>query len=354
MTSIHYIPFVFALVLTAAWLTSSKLSSTPKREEMAKPDTLSLTSRSSLAEEKQRSGPHHRNAKDKLAQSAKGVESAQTVDPASVFRDGVNLQKYRNQELGMILVRWMQMEPKAATEWLQSQADPIEWGGILAEAVKIDRSATMALVDALADDMTAKGLRAQCMFSIFSEIDDQNDFAAEMATLPAAWRDGAKLEYYSKFEHGEGKLAVADDLKSILDRNMNLCNSYQAVEAVRSHANQYVISGDYREGLDWAMSLPDFSRDTGVTQLAAEWIEKDPATAAGWINQLPQGPTRDQTTGYLISIIRDDNPSLAMQWAMTLSSREAGYAQARMIYDNWKRTNPVEAQKAIDSLNVGR
>jgi hypothetical protein len=241
MKTIYYVPPVLALAIAAAWYAFQKPSSTPQEEVKAKPNTANLISRSSVAEEKPRSNHSQRKTKDTLAQPAK-PEFAETVDPASVLRDETKTESYNNKESGLMLVRWMQTEPAAAKAWIQSQPESYALLEIANEAILLEQSATIALVDTLPDDSAAKGLRMQCMFAIFSKINDQDAFATKLATIPATWQDGAKMEWYSKFDHGPDKKAIVEELKTILYRDRNISCFMQAMHAVDKHLEHYTSS----------------------------------------------------------------------------------------------------------------
>jgi hypothetical protein len=356
MKTIYYVPPVLALAIAAAWYTSQKPSDTGvKQEEVkAKSNTASLTSRPPVVEEKPRTNHSQRKTKDTLAQPAK-PESADTVDPASVLRDETKWESYNNKELAQMLVRWMQTDPAAAKAWMQSQPKPYALVEITNEAIVLDQAATIELVDALPDDSPAKGLRMHCMFTIFSKIDDQDAFAAKLATFPATWQDGAKIEWYSKFEHGPDNKATAEELKTILNRDPNIAHFMQSLKAVDKHLHYYTSTGNYDEGFAWAMSLPPgLSQRQSIGELTNDWVKKDPAAAANWINQQPQGEARDQSTSYLIEVIRDDQPAIAFQWAQSISNEEKRNKESAEIYETWKRINPEEAQKAMDALPAGK
>jgi predicted phosphoadenosine phosphosulfate sulfurtransferase len=133
-----------------------------------------------------------------------------------------------------------------------------------------------------------------------------------------------------------------------------MANSMQAIRAVDEHLDYFKSTGNYSEGLSWAMSLPSFSQRMGIGRLTNDWAEEDPAAAADWINQLPQGEARDQTTAYLIDVIQGDSPSIAFQWAQSISNEEARLQEVLKVYDSWKRINPEEAQNAMDSMTSSK
>lgn len=353
MKTIYFVPPVLALALAAAWFTTKKPSSTPQQEEKAKPNTASLTARPPVVEEKPRTNHSQRKTNDTLAQPAK-PESADTVDPASVLRDKTKRESYKDKELGQMLVRWMHTDPAAAKEWIQSQPEPYALLEITNEAIVLDQAATIELIDAVPDDSSASGLRMQCMFTIFSKINDQDAFAAKLATFPATWHDAAKIEWYSKFDHGPDKKAIAEELKTILNRDPNMAGFMPTMNAVDKHLEYYTSTGNYDEGFTWAMSLPGLSLKQGIGRLTNDWAKKDSPAAADWINRQPQGKARDETVLYFIEVIREDQPAIAFQWEQSISNEKSRMSEAQKIYQSWKRTNPQQAQQAMDSMTAGK
>jgi hypothetical protein len=56
--------------------------------------------------------------------------------------------------------------------------------------------------------------------------------------------------------------------------------------------------------------------------IAGAWTRKDPLAASEWLDQLPDGPMRDNGVQVFAQIISSQYPDIAAEWGSTISDAE--------------------------------
>jgi hypothetical protein len=89
--------------------------------------------------------------------------------------------------------------------------------------------------------------------------------------------------------------------------------------------------------------------------LLNQWSNQDPhaaadfAAAAGWLQELPVGPTRDQAAQTLVSLLASQQPDLAAPWISAFSDEAERNKQIERIARKWLATDPNACGKWLQT-----
>jgi len=358
MKPIYYVPPVLALAIAAAWFTSQKPSDTQVKQEEEKPK-LSSTRKSSLApaaEEKQPTTSQQR---------AQPQRSSQASDEfANLLYDRAKVESLGRDKVIAMVVDWLKIDPTAAIAWLyklqeldyklEEQGNYRNAGYFIAEvaikAMEHDEATTLAWIAALPKE--SERLEFDCISKftqmLFSKINSQEEFDAEVAIMPPLLKDAAHIEW---MQRGHVSQQAAQQLTNIYQRTPNLMYSTPSKGAWRELLASYQVQGNYSDGIAWAMALrSEAAQAYHVREVTREWVKKDVKATAEATNNLPQGPVRDAAAENLADALKNSQPTNAFAWAQSITDAKERLESTSYVIKAWLKHDPVEATKAMNTL----
>ncbi len=107
-----------------------------------------------------------------------------------------------------------------------------------------------------------------------------------------------------------------------------------------------------QKALQFLQELPPGpTHDQSIETIAETWSEKDPEAASKWVTSLPEGsPGRDLAAHKLVQKIQDDDPEGAMLWALSIQKAESKQEALKDVFENWLPQDPYGALKALGTL----
>lgn len=117
----------------------------------------------------------------------------------------------------------------------------------------------------------------------------------------------------------------------------------------REPATQYGIRSMARHDPEAAAKrvekMPPALRASANSALIEVWSEVDAEAAADWLSKQPRGPQIDGAADRLArSLVRED-PEMALEWALAISSPDERTRTARDVANQWKDYDPVSARE---------
>jgi hypothetical protein len=108
--------------------------------------------------------------------------------------------------------------------------------------------------------------------------------------------------------------------------------------SVPGRMNQSVPSRNPAEQLSWAAELPERQETEDLYRTAIrQYINGDPATARGWIEQMPAGWKRDNALAeYVNSSLNTRKDAAAAQWAMERIQSPGFRSTAEAMQAEWE------------------
>jgi hypothetical protein len=88
----------------------------------------------------------------------------------------------------------------------------------------------------------------------------------------------------------------------------------------------------------------DDPKDETIVGMVQRWTQKDPETAARWVQEFPQGPVRDAALENLVQIWTDQDASKAGEW---INSLPEGGARDTTIAAYARKLTPVDPSRAV-------
>jgi hypothetical protein len=74
------------------------------------------------------------------------------------------------------------------------------------------------------------------------------------------------------------------------------------------------------------------------------WSEIDAESAAAWLASKPKGPQIDGAAGRLALSLAREDPEMAMEWALAITTPESRANTAREVVRQWKQRSPDAAR----------
>jgi hypothetical protein len=93
--------------------------------------------------------------------------------------------------------------------------------------------------------------------------------------------------------------------------------------------------------------------------VADQWAGTDTMAASTWINQLPQGRSRDEAAAKLIEKITPTDPAAAFTWAANIQDPDRQLQSLKSTINAWKVYNPSAvrdtlANSSLDEATVAK
>jgi hypothetical protein len=88
------------------------------------------------------------------------------------------------------------------------------------------------------------------------------------------------------------------------------------------------------------------------TDIASAWVDRDVKAAGEWLGTLPKGPDLDRASRAYAIKAADQDPAGAMEWATSLGNESLRAESLLVVYQNWKKEDPVAAEAALKALGL--
>jgi hypothetical protein len=265
----------------------------------------------------------------------------------SQVRDALPPENLRQLDFALS-ISWAQKDPKSAAAWAftlpkQERADAVQVA--MSSWARTDpKSAAAFLISAGLDDST-EGSAAAGLVTEWMKSDPQaamnwvnglppdssaHTFATNAATQGMVKQSPAKAASY---------VAVMPDGP----------NKWNAIGQI---AGQW-SKDDPAAAAQWVANLPDCPpKQFSLQMIAGQWATSDPEKASAWLMQLPGGANRDEAVQAFSSAVFHTDPNAALQWAQSISDSDAHQTQVESILRHWMASDPDKAQIAIKNSSL--
>lgn len=245
------------------------------------------------------------------------------------------------RELRLRLVRlWAQEKPEVAAGWIMSQpesAHRTQSLGVMAAAwAERDLNGAVRWMTQLTSSGDKEGVMSQILYEAARSAPlDAMKLAVAMPT--GAGRDELLTHLAVQWADQEPKAAAewASQIQDPETRNKLLGSALVAwSEQDPSAAAHFAFN-----------SFPaDDPKDEAIVGMVQRWTQKDPETAAQWVQQFPQGHVRDAALENLVQIWTDQDATKAGEWINGLAE---GGARDTSIAAYARKLTPVDPERAV-------
>lgn len=103
----------------------------------------------------------------------------------------------------------------------------------------------------------------------------------------------------------------------------------------------------------WVADFPEGSmRDNAVSQLVGQWSREDPAATATWLNGLAAGQGRDRAVEQFVNNLGEFEPATAWNWAGSVGDERQRNQALENAARRWLSTDPKAARAAIETSGL--
>lgn len=103
---------------------------------------------------------------------------------------------------------------------------------------------------------------------------------------------------------------------------------------------------------EFARQIPDpTARTAALTEALRRWIERDPASAAGWINNIEPSAEFDESARALAMMppLLSRHPDVALGWAASMVDPTQRSETLRTVVQSWRQTDAAAARRQINT-----
>ena len=254
----------------------------------------------------------------------------------------------RQETLGRIAAVWAGSDFEAASAWARRLPDASDQlDGMVTIAYETARTAPVHAVK-LAVDLPAG--------------DRRDDLLAHAASQWAAVEPRLAADWVNQIEE-------RDLRERLLVNVVTAWSDLDAVEAAEfalkslspGPQQDSVIVGvvqrwtqhEPAQAAEWVANFPEGAlRDTAVENLILLWTDRSFANAGTWLNQLPAGSVRDVGIGALASKVLPLAPEVAAEWAAQISGLESRQREMENIAEAWLSIDPATARAWIAKTSM--
>jgi hypothetical protein len=138
------------------------------------------------------------------------------------------------------------------------------------------------------------------------------------------------------------------NMAEVKERTVQLMNSGAPPEAYREVVEKVLSAeGDSGRASAFLEQLPPGDvRDQTTLTFAKRWAALDPVATSEWVADLPAGRIRDLATRELISAARDD-PERALTNAAGIADADLRFTAARSVLRVWRDADPARAEAFV-------
>jgi len=211
-----------------------------------------------------------------------------------------------NDLLSQTAARWIEADPLAAIQWLQSMPE----GNARSQAQALAAYRWTELNPAAASTYAATQNNPQLHQTVAAKWAESNPSAA------IAWA---------------AQLAAARPETQAL-----------------AQATAIWAQTDPLAAAAYAGSLPEsFNRQRVTGAIATAWAMTDPDALGKWVGTLPASASRDSAVTSLCEALQPTDPSQAFQWAGTMSDESIRADHLEKAASEWLKSDPSTAKEAI-------
>jgi hypothetical protein len=176
----------------------------------------------------------------------------------------------------------------------------------------------------------------------------EKDPAAALA-LGSRLSEGSERRSY--LVHVLGSWAKSDPQAAVAAWR-GLSDSGAKAAAIPLMAEQWAMNAP-KDVVDWLRPLEDNTlKASAMWQVFFRWASKDPAAAAETLNSLSPGPGRDSAINGLVAFVQQEDPIMAIRWALTMKDAGNGQSRTYFVYEAWHKKDPMAARAWLSSADL--
>ena len=106
---------------------------------------------------------------------------------------------------------------------------------------------------------------------------------------------------------------------------------------------------------EFARQVPDpTARTAALTEALRRWIERDPSSAANWINHIEPGAEFDESAQALATLppLLSRHPDVALGWAASIVDPALRATTLRSVVQSWMHTDTTDARRQITASSL--
>jgi len=264
------------------------------------------------------------------------------IDPqASLELAGSLGDPTQNQQVAATLRRWAEQDPAAALKYSltkASSADRYEMLSALGAAMPLQ-----AFEEAAAAAVLSREQREQLMKNALTRhyiTDVEAGLKAAQELKEPAVRRAVVKELVSQQALNDSEKAAR------LLASLPPADREPALEGL---AWALVEAGDRpqpAQAAQWIEQLPDGEAKTSLLKrLGARWGHVDGASASQWLTEQTPGPQRDVVIGEFVRTVFRTDPEAALAWSAGLSDQAKRQRRLDELFPQWLQKDPARAQQ---------
>jgi hypothetical protein len=276
------------------------------------------------------------------------IEAADSAAAASIVRmlnemsSDLFLPSQRANLLGNAVMKWAQVDPIAAANFL-------------------DKTSERGLVMTMAFSTVAESWAAADPEAAFTWAQHHNVPEAMSGALTGWWRKdhrGAEAYVVSHANEADGaQLAnalssqiFAEDPARAAKWMSEFPNAAARYQGNAGLAVQWALT-DPKAASEWAASLPPNELSTPLNMAVNFWTRQDPQAVGQWVQAL-KGPARDAAVFGYSSAIAPQDPAAALMWAASISDAQSREPALQQIASEWIGRDPAAARAWIQGSSL--
>lgn len=104
---------------------------------------------------------------------------------------------------------------------------------------------------------------------------------------------------------------------------------------------------------EFILTSGDLAHPSQLGVVIGRWATKDPAAAASWLEQAPEGPATDEGLAVMARHLAERSPAKAWTFVTAIANPEIRRRTADRVAMEWRRTDPEAADLAMEKLRGG-
>jgi hypothetical protein len=269
--------------------------------------------------------------------------AASDPEAAATFLAGLSPSQHGENDFLYLGRTWAQSSLAGALEWASQIAVPKNQQAAILGVLKTwadDEPASAATwaIEHLSDENAAEVLR---------NIYDEWCRSETMVALDWALALPAGKSRDTALGHVIGPLAASDLTRATqLFDELSKDSQYSAAAEI---ASEWADS-DPASAAQWALQLTDESvRGNALGQVMEKWTTDDLSAAEDWVRAMPAGTIRDVSLAHFIAAARGTDPERAAGLLTLIADAEERENTASSIVTNWKRSDKVAALRWLQT-----
>ena len=266
------------------------------------------------------------------ADSQKVFEAVLTQMPSGMAYQGAISDLFEN---------WADKDPSAAAAAL-AQIPPgpaLDSAASEVASALANSSAPKKEIAAWIGGLPNGSARLEALDGFYSEWGrtDPSGALAEAARLTGGDRNAALTSLVNSW--------AGEDPTSVLEWGIRGANGFDEAKdlAVQSGVRG-IARVDPAEAVRQIGGVPPALQASANSALVEVWSEVDAESAAAWLASKPKGPQIDGAAGRLALSLAREDPEMAMEWALAITTPEARTKASREVARQWKQRNPDGAR----------